>query len=33
MDAIRMPLDEFVSLVQPIVGDFSHKVAPRRYGA
>ena len=33
IDAIRMPMDEFVALVQPIVGDFSHKVLPRHYGA
>lgn len=33
VDAIRMPLDEFVSLVQPIVGSFSHKVPTRHYGA
>lgn len=33
VDAIRMPVAEFVSLVQPLVGDFSHKVMPRHYGA
>jgi Ala-tRNA(Pro) deacylase len=32
-DAIRMPFDEFVSLVQPIAGDFSHKMVARHYGA
>jgi Ala-tRNA(Pro) deacylase len=32
-DAVRMRYDDFVSLVQPIVGAFSRKLAGRRYGA
>jgi Ala-tRNA(Pro) deacylase len=32
-DAIRMRYDDFVTLVQPMVGAFSRKLAGRHYGA